>query len=134
MLLKPKSSKYRKLQRNSNKNASYKNNFLIHENSYGLKALESHWINSNQLEAARKAIVHYTKRVGTLQLRVFPDKAITLRTKESRMGSGKGNVDHWVANVRSNTIIFELYNVPKFLSLRALLAAKPKLPLKMEII
>lgn len=96
--------------------------------------MESFWITAKQLEAARKAITHCTKRTGNILLRIFPDKSLTVRSKESRMGSGKGSVDHWVANARPNSIIFELYNVSKALGLKALVAAKAKLPLKAEIV
>lgn len=96
--------------------------------------MESFWITAKQLEAARKAITHSTKRIGKILLRVFPDKSLTVRSKESRMGSGKGSVDHWVANARPNSIIFELYNIPTSIGLKALIAAKAKLPLKTEIV
>lgn len=134
MLLQPKSSNIRKLQRRSNISPINKNNCLMHSNSFGLKALESGWVTARQIEATRKAILHCTKRIGLLYLRIFPDKALTARSKESRMGSGKGSIDHWSANVRLNSLLFELRNVSKLLGLRALIAAKAKLPIKTDIL
>lgn len=134
MLLNPKFIKYRKLQKKSTNGPTSKNILLSHNFSFGLKALESFWITAKQLEAARKTITHCTKRTGKILLRIFPDKSLTVRSKESRMGSGKGSVDHWVANARPNSIIFELYNIPTSIGLKALVAAKAKLPLKTEIV
>lgn len=134
MKLQPKITKYRKYQRSSNKIKKFKNNNFLFKNSFALRALTSSFISVKQLEAARKSIMHCTKRVGKLIIRIFPDKPITARTKESRMGSGKGSVEYWAANIRPNEFIFEINNLSKLLSLRALTLAKSKLPLKTEII
>ncbi len=100
----------------------------------GLKALEPCWLSSRQIEAARKAIVHQTKRGGKLWIRVFPDKPVTKKPAEVRMGSGKGPVDHYVAVVRPGRIIFELAGVDEKVAIEALERAAQKLPIKTKIV
>ncbi len=102
--------------------------------NYGLQALEPTWITSRQIEAARRTISRYTKRGAKLWIRIFPDKTVTARAAESRMGSGKGAVEYWVAVVKPGTIIFEIGSVPEELARGALNLAAYKLPIKTKFI
>lgn len=101
---------------------------------FGLKALEASWLSSRQIEAARKAIVGRTKRGGKLWIRVFPDKPVTKKPAEVRMGSGKGPVDHYVAVVKPGRIIFELAGVEEKIAIDALERAAAKLPIRTKIV
>merc|ERR1712161_52043 len=101
---------------------------------YGLQSLEPSWITSRQIEAARRTITRYTKLGASLWIRIFPDKAVTARAAESRMGSGKGGVDYWVAVVKPGTIIFEIASIPEEVAKAALSLASYKLPLKTKFI
>lgn len=101
---------------------------------FGLQALEPTWITSRQIEAARRTITRYTKRGASLWIRIFPDKTVTARAAESRMGSGKGAVDYWVAVVKPGTIIFEVASVPEQIARGALNLAAYKLPIKTKFI
>merc|ERR1711957_503483 len=102
--------------------------------SFGLQALEPTWITSRQIEASRRTITRYTKRGAKLWIRIFPDKSVTARAAESRMGSGKGTVDYWVAVVKPGTILFEIGSVPEEVARGALQLAAYKLPLKTKFI
>jgi large subunit ribosomal protein L16 len=102
--------------------------------TYGLQALEPTWITSRQIEAARRTITRYTKRGASLWIRIFPDKSVTARAAESRMGSGKGAVDYWVAVVKPGTILFEIDSVPEDVAQRAFILAAYKLPIKTKFI
>lgn len=132
-MLLPKKTKYRKAHRGRLTGIS-KRNTKVALGSYGLKALEPIWLNSKQIEAARRTISRYTKRAGKLIIKVFPDKPVTFRAKESRMGSGKGSVEFWVAVIRPETVIFELNGIPKELAYQALKIAAYKLPMKTKIV
>lgn len=132
-MLLPKKTKYRKAHRGRLTGIS-KRNTKVAVGSYGLKALEPIWLSSKQIEAARRTISRYTKRSGKLVIKVFPDKPVTFRAKESRMGSGKGSVEFWVAVIRPETIIFELSGIPKELARQALTIAAYKLPMKTKIV
>merc|ERR1712203_934681 len=101
---------------------------------FALQALEPTWITSRQIEAARRTITRYTKRGASLWIRIFPDKTVTARAAESRMGSGKGAVDYWVAVVKPGTIIFEITSVPEEVAKAALSLAAYKLPLKTKFV
>jgi len=101
---------------------------------YGLQALEPVWLTSQQIEASRRAIMHFVKRGGKLWIRVFPDKPVTKKPAETRMGSGKGNPEIWVAVVRPGRIIFELGGVPLEAAKEALDLAAHKLPIKTKFI
>jgi large subunit ribosomal protein L16 len=101
---------------------------------YGLQALEPTWITSRQIEAARRTITRYTKRGAALWIRIFPDKTVTARAAESRMGAGKGAVDYWVAVVKPGTILFEIASVPEEIARTALSLASYKLPIKTKFI
>ena len=101
---------------------------------YGLQALEPSWITSRQIEATRRTITRYTKRGAQLWIKIFPDKSVTARAAESRMGSGKGTVDYWVATVKPGTVIFELSGVPVDVAKAAMQLASYKLPIKTKFI
>ena len=132
-MLLPKKTKYRKAHRGRLTGIS-KRNTKITVGSYGLKALEPVWLSSKQIEAARRTISRYTKRSGKLTIKVFPDKPVTFRAKESRMGSGKGSVEFWVAVIRPETVLFELSGIPKELAYQALKIAAYKLPMQTKIV
>ena len=101
---------------------------------FALQALEPSWITSRQIEASRRTITRYTKRGASLWIRIFPDKTVTARAAESRMGSGKGTVDYWVAVVKPGTIIFEIASVPEEIARAAFNLAAYKLPIKTKFI
>jgi large subunit ribosomal protein L16 len=101
---------------------------------YGLQAMEPCWMTSRQIEAARRAIVRYVRRGGKLWIRIFPDKPVTAKPAETRMGSGKGNVDHWVAVVKPGRVIFEIAGVSEEAAREALRLAAHKLPIKTQFI
>lgn len=132
-MLMPKRTKYRKQQRGRMKGLS-KGARELHFGDYGLVALEPAWITNRQMEAARVAIVRYLRRGGKIWFRIFPDKPYTRRPAETRMGSGKGNVEGWVAVVKRGRIIVELGGVPEDLAREALRRASHKLPIKTKII
>ena len=134
-MLQPKKTKYRKYPkgRRRNKGVAMRGNKLSF-GSFGLKALETKWITQNQIEAARKAIVHHTKRTGKLWIRIFPDKPITKKGTEVPMGGGKGAPDHFVAAVKMGRMIFELEGVTPEIAKLALTRAAAKLPIKTKLI
>lgn len=133
-MLSPKRTKYRKQQRGRLKGKASRNNKL-HHGDYGIQALEPVWLTSRQLEAVRRTISRYTKRTGKLWLKVFPDKSVTARAEESRMGSGKGAVEYWVVVIRPGNILVELGGgVPNDIALKALKIACYKLPIKTRIL
>lgn len=101
---------------------------------FGLQAQESAWITSRQIEAARRAIVHYVRRGGKVWIRVFPDKPVTMRAAETRMGSGKGALDHWVAVVRRGRVLFEISGVREEQAKEAMRLASHKLPIKARLV
>jgi len=101
---------------------------------YGLQALEPCWMTSRQIEAARRAIVRYVRRGGKLWIRVFPDKPVTAKPAETRMGSGKGPVDHWVAVIKPGRVLFEITGVSEDVAREAMRLAAYKLPIKTQFI
>jgi len=125
----PKKTKYRKQQTGKMRGVSGRGNSLEF-GEYGLKALGRGYITSRQIEAARKAIAHYTKRGGRLWIRIFPAKPITKKPNETRMGSGKGAVDHYAVLVLPGRVLLEMSGVTKEMAGQALLRASHKLPLK----
>ena len=131
-MLSPKRTKYRKYHRGNMKGKATKGNIICF-GDFGLQAIEPAWMTSRQIEAARRTITRYTKRGAKLWIRVFPDKPVTARAAESRMGSGKGAVDYWVAVIRPGTILFEISSVPKSVAKAALNLASYKLPMKTKI-
>ena len=106
----------------------------INFGEYAIKATESAWVTSRQIEAARRAMTRYARRGGRIWIRIFPDKSVTARAAETRMGSGKGAVDHWVAVVRRGRIMFEMAGVPEDMAMEALRLASSKLPMATKII
>lgn len=101
---------------------------------FGLKALEPCWLTSRQIEAGRRAISRYTKREGNLWIRIFPDKPISFRPAETRMGSGKGTTEYWVAVIKPNKIVYEIKGVSKNIAKQALKIAASKLPIRTKFI
>jgi large subunit ribosomal protein L16 len=132
-MLSPKRTKYRKMQRGRLKGKATRNNKLDH-GDYGIQALEPVWLTSRQIEACRRTISRYTKRTGKMWIKVFPDKSVTARAEESRMGSGKGAVEYWVVVVKPGNILFEVSGVTKEIAMEALKIACYKLPIKTRIL
>jgi large subunit ribosomal protein L16 len=132
-MLSPKRTKFRKFHRGRMRGKAVRGNQISFGN-YALQALEPTWITSRQIEAARRTITRYTKRGASLWIRIFPDKSVTARAAESRMGSGKGTVDYWVAVIKPGTILFEIASVPEETARAALRLAAYKLPIKTKFI
>ena len=132
-MLSPKRTKYRKFHRGRMRGKATRGNTIAF-GDYGLQALEPSWITSRQIEATRRTITRYTKRGGKLWIKIFPDKSVTARAAESRMGAGKGAVDYWVATVKPGTVIFELGGVPLDVAQVAMKLAAYKLPIKTKFI
>ncbi len=127
-MLMPKRLKHRKQFRGRMRGKAYRGSDL-HYGDYALKALEPAWVTSRQIEAARRTIVRQMKRSGQLWIRIFPDKPVTAKAAETRMGSGKGNIDHYVAVVKPGRVIFEVGGVDEATAREALRLAAQKLPL-----
>ena len=132
-MLLPKKTKYRKAFRGKMRGLAQKGNKLI-LGDWGVQALSRGLLSSRQIEAARKSVMHYTERGGKLLIRVFPDKPISKKPAETRMGGGKSAVDHYAAVVRPGRIIFEVAGLPKETAQEALKLASAKLPLKVRIV
>ncbi len=132
-MLMPKRVKYRKQQRGRMKGNAQSGNYIAF-GRYGLKALEPAWITSRQIEAARIAITRHIKRGGKVWIRIFPDKPVSKKPAETRMGKGKGSPEYWVAVVRPGRILFELEGVPVELAKEAMRLASHKLPIKTKFV
>ncbi len=132
-MLMPKRVKHRKMQKGKNRGLAGRGNSL-HFGEYGLKALECGWISNRQIEAARVAITRHVKRGGKLWINIFPDKPLTKKPAETRMGKGKGNPEQWVAVIKPGRILFELDGVGPELAREAMQRASHKLPLKTRFI
>ena len=132
-MLAPKRVLHRKVQRGSMKGHA-KGNTQLHFGSYGIQALEAHWITNRQIEACRVAMTRYMKRGGKVWITIFPDKPITSKPAETRMGSGKGNPEGWVAVVKPGRIMFEIDGVDDETARDALRLAINKLPIKCKIV
>ncbi len=128
-MLMPKRVKYRRVQRGRMKGQAHRGN-TITNGTYGLVALEPAWITSNQIEAARVAMTRYTKRGGQVWIKIFPDKPITEKPAETRMGSGKGSPEYWVAVVKPGRVLFEMGDVTEETAKEAMRLAMHKLPIK----
>ncbi|MBK8721399.1 MAG: 50S ribosomal protein L16 [Saprospiraceae bacterium] len=126
-MLQPKRTKYRKQQKGRNKGLAYRG-ALVSFGSFGLKSLEPSRITSRQIESARIAMTRYMKRDGKVWIRIFPDKPVTSKPAEVRMGKGKGSLDHYVAIVKPGTIMFEIDGVSSEIAHEALRLAAQKLP------
>lgn len=133
MVLMPKRVKYRKYQRGRRKGLALRGE-RISFGEYGLKALENSWLKNNQIEAVRVVITRRLRGEGRLWIRVFPDKSITKKPAETRMGKGKGDLDGWVAKVLRGKILFELGGIPEDLARACFRAAAYKLPFKTKFI
>ena len=132
-MLMPKRAKYRKVQRGRMTGAASRGNKVSY-GDYGIQALEPGWITGNQIEAARIAMTRYTKRGGQVWIKIFPDKPITEKPAETRMGSGKGSPEYWVAVVKPGRVMFEIAGVPEDVAREALRLASHKLPIKTKVI
>lgn len=132
-MLAPKRILHRKVQRGSMKGHA-KGNTKLYFGDYGLRAEEAHWITNRQIEAARVAITREMKRGGKIWITIFPDKPITKKPAETRMGSGKGNPEEWVAVVKPGRIMFEIAGVDEATAKEALRLAQHKLPIKTKIV
>ena len=132
-MLMPKRVKYRRMQRGRMTGKATRGNTVAY-GEYGLVAEEPGWIKSNQIEAARIAMTRYTKRGGQVWIKIFPDKSVTMRAADSRMGSGKGNPEYWVAVVKPGRVMFEIAGVPEETAREALRLASHKLPIKTKVV
>lgn len=132
-MLMPKKVKYRKMQKGRMHGKAYRGSSIAF-GEYGLKSLEPGWITSRQIEAARVAIQRQLKRGGKLWIRIFPDKPITKKPAETRMGKGKGNPEYWVAVVKPGRILYEIGGVSEEVAMEALRLASYKLPVATKIV
>ncbi|HJW77283.1 MAG TPA: 50S ribosomal protein L16 [Beijerinckiaceae bacterium] len=132
-MLQPKRVKYRKPHAPKSGGLATSGNTMLH-GEFGLKAIEPAWVTARQIEAARRAITHHLKRGGKVWIRIFPDHAVTAKPAETRMGSGKGAPDHWIAVVKPGRVMFEVAGVREDLAEEALLLAAHKLPMGAKFI
>ena len=132
-MLQPKRVKYRKTHKGHRRGGAQSGNIAIF-GDFGLQASESAWITSKQIEAARRAITHHMRRGGKVWIRVFPDKPVTKKPAETRMGSGKGAPDHWVAVVKPGRILFEMAGVDEKVAKEAIRLASQKLPIPTKFV
>jgi large subunit ribosomal protein L16 len=132
-MLMPKKVKYRKHHRGRMKGKAYRG-CEVNFGQYGLQALEPGWITDRQIEAARVAMTRKIKRAGRVWIRIFPDKPVTSKPAETRMGKGKGSPDHWVAVVKPGRIMYEMEGVPEKLAREAFRLAAHKLPVKTKFV
>ena len=132
-MLLPKRVKYRRVQRGRLKGVAHRGN-TVNYGDFGLQALEPAWITSNQIEAARIAMTRYIKRGGKVWIKIFPDKPITEKPAETRMGSGKGSPEYWVAVIKPSRIMFEIGGVSEELAREAMRLAANKLPIKCKFV
>jgi large subunit ribosomal protein L16 len=132
-MLMPKRVKYRKQQRGRRRGKAYRGSEM-NFGEFGVKALEPAWLTNKQIEAARVALTRHIKRGGKVWIRIFPDKPVTVKPAETRMGKGKGAPDHWVAVVKPGRILFELEGVTPQLAREALDLASAKLPIKTKFV
>ncbi|NMB09562.1 MAG: 50S ribosomal protein L16 [Tissierellia bacterium] len=132
-MLMPKRVKYRRVHRGRMKGKAQKGNTLTY-GTYGLQALEPCWLTANQIEAARRAMTRYIKRGGNIWIKVFPDKPVTAKPAEVRMGSGKGAPEYWVAVVKPGRVLFEMAGVSEEVAREAMRLAAHKLPIKTKFV
>ena len=132
-MLMPKRVKYRRVQRGRMTGKATRGNTVTY-GEFGLQAVEPSWITSNQIEAARVAMTRYTNRGGQVWIKIFPDKPVTQKPAETRMGSGKGSPEYWVAVVKPGRVLFEMAGVPEEVAREALRLASHKLPCKTKIV
>ncbi|MBE5775992.1 MAG: 50S ribosomal protein L16 [Clostridiales bacterium] len=132
-MLMPKRVKHRKQFRGRMKGAAHRGNFISH-GDIGLVAMEPCWVTSQQIEAARVALTRYTKRGGQVWIKIFPDKPVTAKPAETRMGSGKGSPEYWVAVVKPGRVLFEIGGIDLTVAREALRLAAGKLPLRTKVL
>ena len=132
-MLMPKRVKFRRVQRGRMKGAAHRGNTLAY-GDFGLVATQPAWITSNQIEAARITMTRFTKRSGQVWIKIFPDKPVTEKPAETRMGSGKGSVEYWVAVVKPGRVMFEMDGVAEDVAKEAMRLAGHKLPIKTKFI
>lgn len=132
-MLQPKRVTYRNIHRGRRKGISSSGNFVSF-GDFGLKATTSAWISARQIEAARRVMTRYARSGGKMWIRVFPDKSVTARAAETRMGKGKGAVEYWVAVVKPGRVIFEIAGLPIEVAKEALTLASAKLPIRTKIV
>jgi large subunit ribosomal protein L16 len=132
-MLSPRRTKFRKQQRGRMKGLATKGSTL-NFGEFGLQAIEPSWITSRQIEAARRAITRYVRRGGKIWIRIFPDKPVTMRPAETRMGSGKGSPEYWVAVVKPGRIMFEIAGISEEVAREAMRLAAQKLPIKTKFV
>lgn len=132
-MLMPKRVKHRKVMRGRMKGKALRGNFLAY-GDYGIVATQPCWITSNQIESARQAMTRYIKRGGQVWIKIFPDKPVTSKPAETRMGSGKGSPEYWVAVVKPGRVLFEMNGVSEEVAREALRLASNKLPIKTKFI
>ena len=133
MPLMPKRTKYRKQQKGRNRGKATRGN-KVNEGEYGLQATTAGWIKSNQIEAARVALTRYIKRGGKVWIKIFPDKPVTKKPAETRMGKGKGAPEYWVAKVKPGRVMFEIAGIPEDVAKEALRLAAQKLPVSTKFV
>ncbi|NLG87709.1 MAG: 50S ribosomal protein L16 [Clostridiaceae bacterium] len=132
-MLMPKKVKYRRVQRGRMKGKATRGN-VVADGDFGLQAVEPGWVTSNQIEAARIAMTRYIKRGGKVWIKIFPDKPVSKKPAETRMGSGKGAPEYWVAVVKPGRVMFEIAGIDEDMAREALRLASHKLPIKCKII
>jgi len=132
MALMPKRVKHRKFQRGKMKGKATRGNRVVF-GDYGLQALERAWITAEHIEAGRLAVMHFLRHEGKLTIRIFPHKSVTATPAETRMGKGKGEPAHWVAEVKPGTVMFELSGVPESLAVAAFARVAHKMPIKTRL-
>jgi large subunit ribosomal protein L16 len=133
MALMPKRVKYRKQQRGKMKGNATRSNYVAF-GEYGLQALDGAWVTGRQIEAGRVAATHYLRREGKVFIRIFPHKSVSSKPLETRMGKGKGEVDHWVATVRPGTVLFEIGGVPEEVAKQSLTRVSHKMPIRCRFV
>ncbi|MEI6023104.1 MAG: 50S ribosomal protein L16 [Phycisphaerales bacterium] len=129
----PKRVKFRKQQRGKMKGNATRGNYVAY-GDYGLQSLQTHWLSARQIEAGRVAAQHFLRRQGVLYIRVFPDKPISKKPLETRMGTGKAPVDYWAACIKPGTLIYEIAGVPEELAKQAFARIAHKMPVKCRFV
>jgi large subunit ribosomal protein L16 len=132
-MLSPKRTKYRKPYRGRLKGQAFCRSSVVF-GDYGLQSIQAAWITARQIESSRRVLTRYVRRSGKLWIRIFPDKTITSRPEETRIGSGKGNPDYWVTVVRPGIVLFELCGISEIIARQAIRIASSKLPIKVQFV
>lgn len=133
MAFMPKRIKYRKQQRGKLRGKATRGNYVAF-GDYGLQSLESHWLSARQIEAGRVAATHFLRRQGKVYIRVFPDKPISKKPLETRMGKGKAETEYWAARIKPGTMLFEITGVPEYVAKQALSRVAHKMPVRCRFV